>query len=56
MNLATIHLQRQLQVQSSGATDTVTTIVAGDMKNGYVPVTDAITGVVKVFPFGINLH
>lgn len=36
----------------SGATDTVTTIVAGDMKNGYVPVTDAITGVVRVFPFG----
>ena len=36
----------------TGATDTVTTIVAGDIKNGYVPVTDAILGVVKVFPFG----
>lgn len=36
---------------SSGATDTVSAIVAGDIKNGWVPVTDAITGVVKVFPF-----
>lgn len=36
---------------SSSATDTVSTIVAGDIKNGYVPVTDVITGVVKVFPF-----
>ena len=36
----------------TGVTDTVTTIVAGDIKNGYVPVTDAILGVVKVFPFG----
>ena len=36
---------------SSGATDTLSSIVAGDVKNGYVPVTDAITGVVKVFPF-----
>lgn len=36
---------------SSGATDTVSAIVAGDIKNGYVPVTDAITGIVKVFPF-----
>jgi hypothetical protein len=35
----------------SSATDTVSAIVAGDIKNGYVPVTDAITGVVKVFPF-----
>lgn len=35
----------------SSATDTVTVITAGDIKNGYVPVTDAITGVVKVFPF-----
>lgn len=36
---------------SSGATDTVSAISAGDIKNGYVPVTDAITGVVRVFPF-----
>ena len=36
---------------SSSATDTVSAIVAGDIKNGWVPVTDAITGVVKVFPF-----
>lgn len=36
---------------SSGATDTVSAIVSGDIKNGYVPVTDAITGIVKVFPF-----
>ena len=36
---------------SSSATDTASAIVAGDIKNGYVPVTDAITGIVKVFPF-----
>jgi hypothetical protein len=36
---------------SSSATDTVSAITNGDIKNGYVPVTDAITGVVKVFPF-----
>ncbi len=39
---------------SSGATDTVSAITAGDIKNGYVPVTDAITGVVRVFPFTNN--
>lgn len=39
---------------SSSATDTVTAITVGDIKNGYVPVTDAITGVVKVFPFTNN--
>tara|TARA_B100000085_G_C18488769_1_gene490411 strand:+ start:268 stop:1212 length:945 start_codon:yes stop_codon:yes gene_type:complete len=36
---------------SSSASQTVTAITAGDIKNGYVPVIDAITGVVKVFPF-----
>jgi hypothetical protein len=35
----------------TGATDVVTAIVAGDIKNGYIPVTDAITGVINVFPF-----
>ena len=36
----------------STATDTLSSIVVGDIKNGYVPVTDAITGVINVFPFG----
>jgi hypothetical protein len=35
----------------TGATDVVSAIVAGDIKNGYIPVTDAITGVINVFPF-----
>ena len=39
---------------SSSATDTISAITAGDIKNGYVPVTDAITGVVRVFPFTNN--
>ncbi len=36
---------------ASSASQTVSAISAGDIKNGYVPVTDAITGVVRTFPF-----
>jgi hypothetical protein len=39
---------------ASSATDTITAIIVGDIKNGYVPVTDAITGVERVFPFTNN--
>ena len=35
----------------SSATQTLTSISAGDIKNGYVTTNDAVMGVVRVFPF-----
>lgn len=49
---ATFNLSETLIGQTSGSVTTFVTKTLGDIENGYVPISDMVTGVIRVIPWG----